>query len=85
MTTFIGLLHELPEIKINEREVKSYHWIPLDLLMDDLHFQSVHIPSGNSSSIYTKAFNIGHGIPLIWGATAIVLRAFTLALRKIII
>jgi len=68
---YLGYLNELPELKINSREVKSIVKFPIQFLKEAERIKIQRIEASSGLFLTVPVFEIGENV--IWGATAMML------------
>ncbi|HRG58333.1 MAG TPA: CoA pyrophosphatase [Bacteroidia bacterium] len=69
---FLGYLNNLPELLLNEREVKNIVKFPLNQINDPTIIKQINIEASSGLHLTVPAFEINGNI--IWGATAMMLK-----------
>lgn len=67
VTPVVGVIRELPPLRIDAAEVAEVFEVPLALLLDPASYQQKHLLRGTVKLPY---YEVQHGAYRIWGATA---------------
>tara|TARA_B110000444_G_scaffold261380_1_gene313053 strand:- start:10315 stop:10956 length:642 start_codon:yes stop_codon:yes gene_type:complete len=78
---FIAIYNQIPNFKIDKREVKKVFSVSFDSLLNDELKTKIHISNEYMNEFGVPAYNFNNNI--VWGATAMILSEFKILLKKI--